>query len=101
MSRFIVRLQPTVEGDAEVVGPVEAAFAAGRSSRRVSAEENHRRVESTNFVAVLELDDGVEKASARRGAGGRASRRRERPAAATVRPSRLARLRPGNGRSQP
>jgi hypothetical protein len=38
VSRFIVRLQPTDEGDVEVVGPVEAAFAAGRSSRRVSAE---------------------------------------------------------------
>ena len=39
MSRFIVQLQPTDEGVAEVVGPVEAVFAVGRSSRRVSAEK--------------------------------------------------------------
>jgi hypothetical protein len=105
VSRFIVQVQPTDQAVSEAVGPVEAVLSAGPSSRRVSAEENHRRIGSTGFAAALELDDGVENSLARRGAGGRASihcghvSRRVGRAAATVRTSGLASLRPVNGRS--
>jgi hypothetical protein len=105
VSGFMVQLQPTGEGLAEVVGPVEAVLAAGRSSQRVSVEKNHRRVGSIDFVTVLELDEGVGKGSAQPGTGGKASihcghvGRRECPAAVAVRPSGLAWLRPVNGRS--
>jgi hypothetical protein len=64
VSRFTVQLQPTDKGVMEVVGPIEAACAAGR-------------------IHCGRL------------------RRRDRPAAATVRPFRLARFRRVNGRSQP
>jgi hypothetical protein len=91
VSRFIVQLQPTDECVGEVVAPVE----------------KYRRVGSMDMVTALELDDGVEISSARHGAGGRPSihcghvGRREHLAAATVRPSGLARLRPTSGWSQP
>jgi hypothetical protein len=61
MRSLMVRYQVANEGVADIVGAIEAAFAAVEAQQPAGVRwAYYRRADSTEFVALLELDDGVE-----------------------------------------
>ncbi|OLT25088.1 hypothetical protein BJF79_13065 [Actinomadura sp. CNU-125] len=61
MPVFMIKYQVTEEGVTEVVQAIEKAFAAVRAQRPDGVRYAYlRRAEGTEFVALLELADGVE-----------------------------------------
>lgn len=61
MTVLMIRYQVAEEGVAEVAGATKAAFAALEEQRPEGIRyAYYRRAGSTEFVALLELDEGVE-----------------------------------------